>query len=79
MLVGCSGSYFGPERDEATADGRKSHNEELYDLYISPGIGNVIRSRRMRQMGRVACVGEKRNAYSVLVGKPEGNLTTFTV
>jgi hypothetical protein len=48
------------------------HNEELRDLYSSPSIIRIIKSRRMRWAGHVACVGEKRNAYRLLVGKPEG-------
>jgi hypothetical protein len=48
------------------------HNEELRDLYSSPNIIRVIKSRRMRWAGHVARMGEKRNAYRLLVGKPEG-------
>ena len=48
------------------------HYEELNDLYSSPNIVQVIKSRRMRWAGHVACVGEKRGVYRVLVGKPEG-------
>ena len=47
------------------------HNEELNDLYTSPNIVRVIKSRRMRWAGHVARKGEERGAYSVLVGKPE--------
>jgi hypothetical protein len=47
-------------------------NEELRDLYSSPSIIRIIKSRRMRWEGHVARMGEKRNAYSLLVGKPEG-------
>jgi len=63
---------FGPKRDEATGDWRKLHNEELNDLYCSPNIVRVIKSRRMRWAGRVARMGERRGVYRVLVGKPEG-------
>ena len=60
---------FGPKRDEVTGEWRKLHNEELNDLYSSPNIVQVIKSRRMRWAGHVARMGEKRNAYRVLVGK----------
>jgi hypothetical protein len=61
---------FGPKRDEETGGSRKLHNEELQNLYWSPGIIRVIKSRRMRWAGHVARMGEK-NAYRILVGKPE--------
>jgi hypothetical protein len=48
------------------------HNKELHDLYSSPSIIRIIKSRRMRWTGHVARMGEKRNAYRLLVGKPEG-------
>jgi hypothetical protein len=54
-----------------TGGWRKLHNEELRDLYSSPSI-NRMKSRRMRWAGHVAQIGEKRNAYRLLVGKPEG-------
>jgi hypothetical protein len=63
---------FGPKRDEVTGEWRKLHNEELHDLYSSPSIISIINSRRMRWAGHVARMGEKRNAYRLLVGKPEG-------
>jgi hypothetical protein len=47
------------------------HNEELHNLYSSPSIISMIKSRRMRWAGHVARMGEKRNIY-ILVGKPEG-------
>jgi hypothetical protein len=47
-------------------------NEELRDLYSSPSIIRIIRSRRMKRAGHVAQMGEKRNAYRLLVEKPEG-------
>jgi len=62
---------FGPRRDEVTGEWRRFHNEELNDLYSSPNIVRVIKSRRMRWAGRVAPMGEKRVVYGVLVGKPE--------
>jgi hypothetical protein len=52
------------------------HNEELHGLYSSPSIIRIIKSRRMRWAGHVARMGEKRNAYRLLVGKPEGKETT---
>jgi hypothetical protein len=63
---------LGPRRDEVTGEWRKLHNEELSDWYSSPSIIRIITSRRMRWAGRVARRGEKRNAYRLLVGKPEG-------
>jgi hypothetical protein len=63
---------FGPKRDEVTGEWRKLHNEELRDLHSSPSIITIINSRRMRWAGYVARMGEKRNAYRLLVGKPEG-------
>jgi hypothetical protein len=63
---------FGPKRDEETGVRRKLHNEELHNLYCSPSIIRMIKSRRMRLAGHVARMGEKRNAYRILVGKPEG-------
>jgi hypothetical protein len=50
----------------------KLHNKELHDLYSSPNIIKMIKSRRMRWVGHVARMGEKRNVYRLLVGKPEG-------
>jgi hypothetical protein len=51
---------------------RKLHNEELRDLYSLPSIISIMKSRRMRWAGHVARMGEKRNTYRLLVGKPEG-------
>jgi hypothetical protein len=51
---------------------RTLHNEELHNLYSSPNIIRMMKSRRMSWAGHVACLGEKRNAYRVSVGKPEG-------
>jgi hypothetical protein len=57
---------FGPKRDEVTGGWRKLHNEKLHNLYSFP---SIIR-RKMRWTGHVARMGEKRNAYKVLVGRP---------
>jgi len=62
---------FGPKRDEVTEKWRKLHNEELSDVYCSPKIVRVIKSRRMRWVGHVASVGEGRGVYRALVGTPE--------
>jgi hypothetical protein len=64
-------SISGPKRDEVTGDWRKFHNGELHNLYSSPDIRR-IKSRRMRWAGHVARMGEGRNVYRVLMGKPEG-------
>jgi hypothetical protein len=63
---------FGPKRDEIRGEWRKLHNEELNDLYSSPSIFRVIKSRRMRCKGQVARMGESKGVYKVLVGRPEG-------
>jgi hypothetical protein len=63
---------FGLKRDEVTGEWRKLHNKELRDLYSSPSIIKIIKSRRMRWAGHAARVGEKGNAYRLLLGKPEG-------
>jgi hypothetical protein len=63
---------FGPKRDRVTGGWRKLHNEELHNLYSLQSIIRIIKSRRMRWAGHVARMGEKRNMYRSLVGKPEG-------
>ncbi|KAJ4448731.1 hypothetical protein ANN_00122 [Periplaneta americana] len=63
---------FGAKRDEVTGEWRKLHNTELHALYSSPDIIRNIKSRRLRWAGHVARMGESRNAYRVLVGRPEG-------
>jgi hypothetical protein len=67
---------FGPKRDEVTGEWRKLHNEEFRDLYSSPSTIRIIKSRRMRWACHVARMGENRNAYRLLVGKPEGKIPT---
>jgi hypothetical protein len=57
---------FGPKRDEVTGEWRKLHNNELHNLYPSPSIITIIKSRRMRWAGHVARIGEKRNAERLL-------------
>ena len=66
---------FGPERDGVTGEWIKLHNEELNDLYCSPNIVRVIKSRRMRWAGHVARVEKGRVVHKILVGKPEGKMT----
>jgi hypothetical protein len=61
---------FGPKRDEVIVGWRKLHNGELHNLYCSPI--RIIKSRRMSWAWHVAGMGEKRNAYRILVGKLEG-------
>ena len=64
-------TIFAPRRDEIMGEWRRLHYEELNDLYSSPNIVRVIKSRRMRWAGHVARMGEEMGAYRVLVGKPE--------
>ena len=63
---------FGPKRDEVTGEWRKLHDEELNDLYCSPNIVRGIKSRKLRWAGHVALIGECRDVYRGLVGKPAG-------
>jgi hypothetical protein len=62
---------FGPKREEVTGDWRRLHNEELHNLYASPNIIRVIKSRKLRWVGYVADMVGKRK-YKIWVGKPEG-------
>jgi hypothetical protein len=61
------GRIFGPKRDGATEGWRKLHNEDLHNLYSSPSIIRITKSRRIRCVGHVARMGEKRNVYRLLV------------
>jgi hypothetical protein len=63
---------FRLKRNEMIVGWKKLHNEVFHNLYSSPNTIRVIKSRRTRWAGHVAWVGEKRNAYRILVGKPEG-------
>jgi hypothetical protein len=63
---------FGPKRDEVTGEWRRLHNEELYDLYSSPNIIRVIKSRGISWAGHEARMVDRRGASRVLVEKPEG-------
>jgi hypothetical protein len=63
---------FGPNKDEVTGEWRRLHNKELYAMYSSPDTIRANKSKTLRWAGHVACMGERRGAYRVLVGKPEG-------
>ena len=63
---------LGPKRDELTGEWRKLHNKELNDLYCSPNIVRVVKSRIMKWVGHVARMGESRGVYKDLVWEPEG-------
>jgi hypothetical protein len=63
---------FGPKRNKVIRVWRKLHNEELHNLYFSPSIIRIIESRRITWAGHIARMGAQRNAYRILVGKPEG-------
>jgi hypothetical protein len=64
---------FGPKNEEVVGGWKRLHNEKLHNLHASPNIIRVINSRkRMKWVGHVACTGEKRNTYKMLVKKPEG-------
>ena len=63
---------FGTRRDEVTGEWRRLHNEELNDLYSSPNILRVIKSRRKRWAGHVVRMGEERGVHRILLGKQEG-------
>jgi hypothetical protein len=62
---------FGPKRHVVTGGWRKLSNEEFHNLYSSPSIIRIIKTRRMRWAGHLAQVWENRNACRILLGKPE--------
>ena len=62
---------FGAKKDEITGEWTKLHNAELHALYSSPNIIRNLKSRRLRWAGHVERMEQSRNAYRVLVGKPE--------
>jgi len=66
------GRIFGSKRDSVTREWRKLHNEEINDLYSSPNIVRMMKSRKIRWAGNVTRMEEKRGVYRILVGKPEG-------
>jgi hypothetical protein len=66
------GKIFGPRRVEVAGKWGKLHNGYLTDLYSSPNIFRVTKSRRVRWTGHVARLGERRDVYRILVGKHEG-------
>ena len=63
---------FGPKRDEEAEKQTRPNNEQFHDLYCSPNITLVIKSRIMRLVGHVAPTRKRRCVYRVLVEKPEG-------
>jgi hypothetical protein len=66
---------FGPKRNEVRREWRRLRNEEFNDLYLSPNIIRMIKSRRKRWTGLVARMEERRGAYRILVGTPEGRIS----
>jgi hypothetical protein len=63
---------FWPKREEVAGSWRRLHNEDLHNLYASRNIIRVMKSRRVRWAGHVACMVKMKNVYSILVGVPEG-------
>jgi hypothetical protein len=68
---------FGPKRDEATGDWRRLHNEELNELYSSPNIIRVIKSRRLRWAGHVARIGGGERCIPDFGGETRRKATTW--
>jgi hypothetical protein len=78
LLLACLSKLFGmprrifvPKRDKVTDGRRKLHNEKLHNMYSSPNVIRMIKSREIRWAEHIARIGEKRNAYRFLLGKPE--------
>jgi len=63
--------HTGSKRGEVAGGWRRLHSEKVHNLYASPNITRVIKWRRMKWAGHVAGMGDMRNAYNILVGKPE--------
>jgi hypothetical protein len=63
---------FGSMRDEVTGETRRLHNEEFHNLYCSPNIIRLIKSRRIKWAGHIACMKNRRGAYRIWMGKPDG-------
>jgi hypothetical protein len=74
MRTGSRWEYFGAKREEVEGGWRRLYNEELHNLYASPNIIRVIKSRRLRLTEHVARTAQMRNAYKILVGKPAGKI-----
>jgi hypothetical protein len=70
------GRIIAPKREEVAGGWRRLHNEELHNVYAIPNIIRMINSRRMIWAGHIARMGDVRNAYKILVGKPEGKRLT---
>jgi hypothetical protein len=68
---------YGPKGDEVTGGWRKLHDEELHNLYSSPNIIMVIRSRWLKWVRHVVGMGETRNTHNILVTKPQQERTTW--
>jgi hypothetical protein len=68
---------FGGKRDEVLGGWRRLHNEEFHNLYTLQNVVRVIRSRRMRQAGHVACIEVMRNLYKISIGKTFREETTW--
>jgi hypothetical protein len=62
---------FGPKRNEVTGEWRRLQDKGLYALYSSPNVIWMIKSRRLRLAGYIPCMGERRGAYRILMGKPK--------